>query len=43
MESTEKQQPLRILVFSASLRNDSLNKNLVTLAASVIEKNGGIV
>ncbi|HEY5772817.1 MAG TPA: NAD(P)H-dependent oxidoreductase [Chitinophagaceae bacterium] len=38
-----KQEPLRILVFSASLRNDSFNTILAKLAASVIEKNGGTV
>ncbi len=38
-----KQDPLRILVFSASLRKDSINTTLAKLAASVIEKNGGIV
>jgi chromate reductase len=38
-----KQEPLRILVFSGSLRDDSLNTRLTKLAAQVIEKNGGIV
>ncbi|MBN8570742.1 MAG: NAD(P)H-dependent oxidoreductase [Ignavibacteria bacterium] len=37
------QEPTRFLVFSASLRKDSLNTRLAKLAASVIEKNGGIV
>jgi chromate reductase, NAD(P)H dehydrogenase (quinone) len=37
----DKQEPLRILVFSASLRKDSLNTSLARLAATVIEKNGG--
>jgi len=32
---------MRFLVFSASLRNDSLNTRLAKLAARVIEKNGG--
>ncbi|MBK9980914.1 MAG: NAD(P)H-dependent oxidoreductase [Saprospiraceae bacterium] len=36
-------QPLRFLVFSASLRKDSLNTRLAKLAAGVIEKNGGVV
>lgn len=36
-----KQDPLRILVFSASLRADSFNTRLAKLAAGVIEKNGG--
>ena len=38
-----QREPLRFLVFSASLRNDSLNARLVALAASVIEKNGSKV
>ena len=33
-------QPLRILVFSASLRNGSLNTRLIKLAVEVIGKNG---
>jgi chromate reductase, NAD(P)H dehydrogenase (quinone) len=36
-------EPLRLLVFAASLRNDSLNHRLALLAKLVIEKNGGIV
>ncbi len=38
-----QQQPTRFLVFSASLRKDSLNTTLARLAESAIEKNGGIV
>lgn len=38
-----KSEPLRILVFSASLRNDSLNTSLAKLAARVIEKKGSKV
>jgi NAD(P)H-dependent FMN reductase len=34
---------LRFLVFSASLRNDSLNTQLAKLASLIIEKNGGRV
>lgn len=34
---------VRILIFSASLRNDSLNTRLAELARHVIERNGGIV
>jgi NAD(P)H-dependent FMN reductase len=34
--------PLRFLIFSASLRNDSLNTRLAKLAKAVIERNGGI-
>ncbi len=40
---TIKQNPLKILVFSASLRADSLNTKLTRIARAVIEKNGGIV
>jgi hypothetical protein len=36
-------QPIRYLVFSASLRRDSLNSRLAHLAAAVIEANGGTV
>jgi chromate reductase len=36
-------EPLRFLVFSASLRNDSLNTRLARLATLAIEKNGGKV
>jgi chromate reductase len=36
-------EPLRFLIFSASLRKDSLNTKLAKLAAQVIEKNGGRV
>jgi NAD(P)H-dependent FMN reductase len=36
----ENPGPLRFLVFSGSLRNDSLNTRLAKLAAAVIEKNG---
>ena len=42
-EQINNQNPLRLLVFSASLRNDSHNTRLVKLAAQIIEKNGGIV
>ena len=38
-----RQEPLRLLVFSASLRNDSLNTRLAKLVAQVIEKKGGKV
>jgi NAD(P)H-dependent FMN reductase len=37
------QEPLRILVFSGSLRKDSWNTRLTKLAAGVIKKNGGEV
>lgn len=38
-----KGEPIRFLVFSASLRKDSLNTQLARLAAIAIEKNGGVV
>ena len=38
-----KQEPLRILVFSVSLRKDSLNTTLARLATIVVKKNGGKV
>ena len=43
------QQPLhqtdkmRFLLFSASMRNDSMNTHLIKLAAHIIEKNNGKV
>ena len=40
---THKQEPIRILLFSASLRSESLNTRLAKLAATAIEKNGGKV
>lgn len=39
----KQHEPLRFLVFSASLRNESLNTKLAKLAALVIEKHGCIV
>src|SRR5436190_24235539 len=39
----DQQEPTRFLVFSASLRNDSLNTRLAKLAAQLIEKNNGKV
>lgn len=38
-----QKQPLKLLVFSASLREDSLNTRLIKLAAQIIEKHGGVV
>lgn len=38
-----KREPLRFLIFSASLRSDSLNTRLAKLASQVIEKNGSKV
>ncbi len=42
-QSTKQNEPIRFLVFSVSLRHDSLNTQLANLAGRVIEKNGGIV
>lgn len=39
----DRLEPIRILVFSASLSKDSLNKKLAKIAAGLIEKNGGNV
>jgi NAD(P)H-dependent FMN reductase len=39
----DKREPVRFLVFSASLRADSLNSRLAALAADTIEANGGQV
>jgi NAD(P)H-dependent FMN reductase len=39
----DQQEPTRFLIFSASLRNDSLNTRLAKLAAQLIEKNNGKV
>lgn len=39
----EHAKPISFLMFSASLRNDSLNSKLVRLAAEIIRKNGGSV
>lgn len=41
--SPDEREPVRFLVFAASLRADSLNGRLARLAATTIEKNGGIV
>ena len=43
MNDQQQNRPVRFLIFSASLRNDSLNTCLAKLAAEVVEKNGGIV
>lgn len=40
-QQLNQREPLRFLVFSASLRLESLNTRLAALAAQVIEKNGG--
>jgi NAD(P)H-dependent FMN reductase len=41
--SSNQREPVRFLVFSASLRANSLNSRLAQLAAATIEANGGIV
>ena len=43
MQQNNPRESVRFLLFSASLRNDSLNRRLVTLARLVIEKSGGEV
>src|SRR3954468_22204028 len=42
-QQISQREPVRFLLFSASLRNDSLNTRLATLARHLIEKNGGKV
>lgn len=42
-QQNSPREPVRFLLFSASLRNDSLNTRLATLAKIMIEKNGGEV
>ena len=40
-EQTNQREPIHLLVFTASLRNDSLNTRLAKLATSIVEKNAG--
>jgi NAD(P)H-dependent FMN reductase len=40
MSGGRLREPIRFLVFSASLRRDSLNTKLAGLAAAAIEANG---
>lgn len=40
---TDRREPIRLLVFSASLREGSLNSRLADLARSVVEAKGGDV
>jgi chromate reductase len=42
-EGGDAREEVRFLVFSASLREESLNSQLARLAAETIERNGGIV
>ena len=41
--SKQQSEPLRLLIFSASLRTESLNTRLIKLVATIIEKHGGKV
>src|SRR5437762_9030093 len=41
--TAHKNEPLKILVFSGSLRKNSLNTKLINIAANVIRKNGAVV
>lgn len=43
MTSRETREPIRLLVFSASMRTGSLNTRLAELAATTVEANGGTV
>ena len=43
MSDGNPREPVRVLVFSASLRAESLNSRLARLAAATIEANGGDV
>ncbi len=43
MNDSAPRQPIRLLVFSASLRSGSLNTRLAELAAVTVEANGGEV
>lgn len=40
-QQNSQREPVRFLLFSASLRKESLNTRLATLARHLIEKNGG--
>lgn len=42
-QPSEKRCQVKVLVFAASLRRDSYNKRLATLAAKVVEEQGGTV
>ncbi len=43
MNASRSREPIRLLVFSASLRRESLNTRLAQLAAATIEASGGDV
>jgi NAD(P)H-dependent FMN reductase len=42
-QDTTERRPVRVLVFAASLREQSLNARLATLAGAVVAEKGGIV
>ena len=41
--SNQHSEPIRLLIFSVSLRTESLNTHLAKLAATIVEKHGGKV
>lgn len=43
INTTPAREPIRLLIFSASMRTGSLNTQLARLAAGLLEKNGGTV
>lgn len=43
LDAVAAREPVRFLVFSASLRAESLNSRLARLAAQTIERQGGTV
>jgi len=42
-QPSHEREPVRFLVFAASLRSDSLNEHLIKSAIPIIEKNAGMV
>ncbi|HEU4642684.1 MAG TPA: NAD(P)H-dependent oxidoreductase, partial [Gemmatimonadaceae bacterium] len=42
-EQTDGRRPVRVLIFAASLRRDSLNARLAALAATVTVEQGGMI
>ena len=42
-QPSNQREPIRFLIFSASLRNNSLNEQLIKTTIPIIEKNGGTV
>ena len=43
MQKNRTQEPIRLLIFSVSLRTESLNTRLIKLASTIVEKHGGQV